>query len=85
MSHQFNNWIDTFLSEKGIDLETGFIVEKEDSIFGDNHMTIGNVVNAMKATGPSEQQAIKNNFVKIDFMNGDVTGYIKHLAQAIAV
>ena len=31
-----------------------------------------------------EQDGIKNMLVKIDFHNGDVMHYFKHLAQAIA-
>jgi len=50
-----------------------------------NHMTVGNVVNAIKMTTSNEQAAIKNTLVKIDFINSSVIDYIKYLAKAIAI
>jgi hypothetical protein len=77
----FGRWLDTFLSEKGIDLEQGFVVRGPS---GDNHMTYENVVDVMKQAPAHEQAAIKNMIVRIDFKNGDVCHYLRHLAQAIA-
>ena len=79
---KFATWLDTFLSEKGIDLDTPITVEGS---WGPNYMTVENVVDAMKATSAGEQNAIKTTFVKIDFANGDVMHFIKHLAKAIAI
>ena len=42
------------------------------------------VVAAMQLAPKHEQAAIKTMLVKIDFVNGDVCRYLKHLAQAIA-
>jgi len=36
------------------------------------------------ATSQDEQKAIKNILVKIDFQNGNIMDFFKHLAQAIA-
>lgn len=79
---KFNEWLDTFLSEKGIDLDQGFEVAGPSGI---NHMTYENVVDAMKQAPAHEQAAIKNMLVKIDFQNADVCRYLRHLAHAIAL
>lgn len=39
----------------------------------------------MNLAPASEQRAIKTMLVKIDFVNGDVRKYLRHLAQAIAL
>jgi len=81
MNKKFNNWLDTFLSEKGIDLDQPINVEGESGL---NFMTVENIVQFMKVTSAGEQKAIKNTFVMIDFKNGDVLHFIKHLAQGVA-
>ena len=81
MNKKFNNWLDTFLSEKGIDLDQPINVEGESGL---NFMTVENIVEFMKVTSSGEQKAIKNTFVMIDFKNGDVLHFIKHLAQGVA-
>lgn len=82
-SPNFNKWLDTFLEEKGIDLDESFTVQGE--TWGDNHMTYGVVVEHMKIAPKSEQNKIKDMLVKIDFKNGDVRHFLRHLAQAIAL
>jgi len=77
----FNKWLDTFISEKGIDLEQSFEVEGPS---GTNHMQIVHVLAAIQCAPKHEQAGIKDMLVKIDFRNGDVCRYLKHLAQAIA-
>lgn len=78
----FNKWIEIFISEKGIDLNHYLEVEGPS---GMNVMPVSIVIDAMKGTSADEQAAIKNTFVKIDFANGDVMDFIKHLAGALAV
>jgi hypothetical protein len=77
----FAQWFNTFNSEKGIDPETNIEVEGPS---GTNFMTLQNVFDAILQTSPQEQAAIKTMIVKIDFANGDVVDYYKHLAKAIA-
>ena len=76
----FNQWLDTFIKEKGIDLDYTFTIE-------DNGVThifeLGNVIENIKATSQEEQNAIKDMIVKIDFNNGDVVDYFKHLSKAL--
>lgn len=79
---KFATWLDTFLEEKGIQLDQPFTVEGKS---GPNFMEVSHVVEAMKAAPAQEQNAIKTTFVKIDFMNGDCMHFIKHLAKAIAI
>lgn len=78
----FNNWIAAFISEKGIDLEQILIVEGES---GPNRIPVGCVIEQIQAAPRSEQAQIKNMLVKIDFKNGDVLHFIKHLAKAMAI
>lgn len=79
----FTRWFLTFLDEKGIDLGEGFEVKGKS---GDiNYMSYQNVVDAILRTSAGEQAGIKDMIVKIDFRNGDVRHYLRHLAQAIAI
>ncbi len=78
----FSKWLDTFLSEKGIDAEQMLVV---DGPSGENQIPVGCLVEAMKQAPRNERDAIKTTIVKIDFLNGDVLHYFKHLAQAIAL
>lgn len=76
----FNNWLDTFIDEKGISLDDTFEIEEN----GTFHIfEIGNIVETIKITSPKEQAEIKDMLVKIDFHNGDVIDYFKHLARAL--
>lgn len=76
----FNQWLDTFIQEKGIDLDYTFTIEDE----GITHIfELGNVIENIKTTAKEEQNAIKDMIVKIDFYNGDVVDYFKHLAKAL--
>ena len=78
----FAKWLDTLVEEKGIDPE--MLIEVEGPS-GANIMPLEVVLDAMKATTPGKQAAIKTMIVRIDFANGDVVDYLKHLAQAIAL
>lgn len=79
---KFNNWLDTLIEEKNINLDEQFEVQGQ---MGTNYMQYYNVVEAIKSAPAHEQQAIKNMIVKIDFANGDVRHYFRHLAKAIAI
>lgn len=78
----FNTWLDTFLAEKGIDLET--VVEAEGPEWGTNFIPVGCLVELMKQAPKSEQTGIKSMLVRIDFANASVLDYFKHLAGAVA-
>lgn len=79
---KFNKWLDTFIEEKGIDLEQTFDVEGPQ--WGTNTIPYGVIVEHMKVASPAEQSKIKDVIVQIDFRNGDVLHFFRHLGKAIA-
>jgi len=78
----FKTWLDTFIEEKGINLED---VLEVDGPSGPNAIPVACLVEMIKQAPASEQAGIKSMIVKIDFKNGNVLDYFRHLAQAIAV
>lgn len=75
-------YIETLLEEKNIDLETSLQVEGRS---GTNFMTVQTIVDGIINAPKNEQANIKNILVQIDFRNGDVMHFIKHLANALAI
>ena len=80
----FTNWINTFLSEKGIDSEE-ILAVPGNSIFGENLIPVGVLVDAILSAPAIEQKGIKAMLVRIDYLNGNVRHYLTHLAKAIAL
>ena len=78
----FNKWLDTFNQEKGVNTDTVFEVEGPE--WGTNYVPCGVVIEHIKIAPKHEQAQIKDMIVKIDFVNGDVMDFYRHLAQAIA-
>jgi len=78
----FAKWLDTFVEEKGLDREQSF--EVEGPVWGTNWIPLEVVIEHMKIASKQEQQQIKEIIVKIDFKNGDVMHFFKHLAGALA-
>lgn len=78
----FKTWINTFLSEKGIDLETTVEAQGPSGL---NVIPVGCLVDMMIAAPKNEQAGIKSMLVRIDFKNAPVLPYFAHLAQAVAV
>lgn len=78
----FTKWLDTLIEEKGIDAEETF--EFNDSEGTWHLMTMGVVIEAMKAAPLHEQAGIKNMLVRIDFVNASVRDYLKHLGKGMA-
>jgi hypothetical protein len=74
---QFNKWLDTFIEEKKLpnkDFEidyAGFI----------HHFTSDQVIDLIRKAPSHEQKQIKDIIVKIDFKNGDINHFLKHLAR----
>lgn len=75
-------WLNTFLTEKNIDTEATLEVEGQSGL---NIIPVGCLVEAIVNAPLHEQKAIKGMLVKIDFLNGNVLDYFRHLAQAIAL
>ena len=78
----FREWLDTFLDEKDIDLETIIEIPGESGV---NLIPVKCVLDTIKSTSKKEQEEIKKILVKIDFNDGDVLHFMKYLAQAIAI
>ena len=75
-------YLNNLISEKAnISMSTPIEVE---GASGTNFMNVGVIVEHILIAPKSEQEAIKNVLVKIDFNNGDILDFFKHLAKAIA-
>ncbi len=73
----FQKWFTTFLKEKGVDLS-------DYCRAGDGTLLqLGDVASAVMTASANEQAQIKDKLVMIDFKNGDVTHFLKHLARAL--
>lgn len=81
-AQEFAEWLSRFIDEKGIDTET--IIEAEGPS-GTNYIPVACLVEAINAAPVNEKKGIRNMIVRIDFRNGDVMHYFKHLAGAIAL
>lgn len=77
---KFSTWLDTLISEKGIDPEERFELEGPSGL---NNIPIGCILDAMKSAPAAEQKALKGKLVGIDFVNGDVRHFLRHLARAL--
>jgi len=77
----FQTWLNTFIEEKGINLDAQFEVE---GASGTNFFTYGVIVEHMMIAPKTEQAQIKNVIVQIDFRNGDVLDFFRHLGKALA-
>jgi hypothetical protein len=75
-------YLNNLISEKAnISMTTPIEVE---GASGTNFMNVGVIVEHILIAPKAEQQAIKNVLVKIDFNNGDILDFFKHLAKALA-
>ena len=79
----FTKWLDTFVSEKK--LNTDYTFEVEGPNWGWTYIPLAALIEEIKAAPKHEQAGIKHMLIKIDFVNGDVMDYFKHLAQEIAL
>lgn len=78
----FDSWIDTFVEEKGLNLEHRFEVEGPD--WGWNSIPLSEVVAFTKHCGPENQSQIKSKLVEIDYGNGDAMHFFEYLAKGMA-
>lgn len=73
----FYDWLTTFWAEKGLEYGETMPNGKGETI------QAGDVVQAMINTTPLEQAQIKSALCRIDFHNGDVMDYVRHMAKAL--
>lgn len=87
MNKNFKEWFETFLSEKGIDLEEAFEVEGEE--WGMNHIPVGCVVeHVCENYNADMKEAFGLSLIIADFRGMDadgIRGMLKRIAEAIAV
>lgn len=82
MNAKFIHWFDTFVEEKNIDADQ--IIEAEGPS-GTNFMPLRIVLDQIRKTSTQEQRKIKEILVQIDFRNGDVLHFFRHLATRLAI
>ena len=82
MLRGFKSWLNRFVDEKGLDREEMIVV---DGPSGENIMNLGVVLEHMLIAPDREQSAVRDMIVRIDFVNGNVMHYFKHLAKALAI
>jgi len=78
---KFEKWLDTYLEESELPMKSWEIASSDGT---PNFFSTEVVVEFIKAAPKHEQAGIKNMMVKIDFRNGDMNDYFKHLSQALA-
>lgn len=78
----FDKWLDTLVDEKGFDTEEVFEVN---GVSGINWIPLEVVLAAIKNAPKHERTQIKHMLIRLDFLNKDLLGYFKHLAQALAI
>lgn len=80
----FATWLDTFVSEKGLDVDHVFEIKTDD--FWETHFITLEIVlwQAKENASAAEQKQIKDIIVQIDFRNGDVMHFFNHLATGLA-
>ena len=78
-------FFNTFFAEKDLTELTYEVESKNDSIFGNTHLIPTTaVIEKIKTTRGDEAKQIENILRQIDFKNGDVHHFLRHLAQAMA-
>ena len=77
-----NNYLKTFFAEKNLPIVQWEIAANDGTLnFISNEVVIEHI-----AIAPAhEQKKIANVIRKIDFANGDVNDFLKHLAGALAI
>ena len=78
----FSQWIDTFLEEKEIDQDQMVEVKGRS---GMNIMPLSAIIKTAKGCPADEKRDIKRILVEIDFKNGDVMHFFRHISQAVAL
>lgn len=78
----FTKWLDTLVDEKGLDRDQTITAQ---GASGPNYIPLDCLLTAIKSASAREQAQIKTTLVKIDFRNGDVMHFFRHLANAIAI
>lgn len=80
-TNEFDEWIDKYIEEKGINLDELFSLEVD----GIGHLfDYASIIEQIKCTSKSEQEKIRNKITEIEFYNADVKDFLRHLAIQLA-
>lgn len=82
MAQSYKEYIEALFTEKGIDMDQILEIEGESGL---NLIPVQIVYDHILNASHNHQPKIRETFVKIDFKNGDILHFVKHLAQAIAI
>ena len=77
---KFKQWLETFIGESGLDMDEEFQILGPSGV---NYFTYKVIKEFMLIASKKEQESIKNTIVMIDFKNGDVLHFFRHLAKAV--
>lgn len=80
----FNQWLDTFIEEKGIDTDRVFTIHTGTGFWDTHIIPVQVVIDAIHNTTPAEQEAIFDDMLKLDLFNQPILPYLEHLAKALA-
>lgn len=79
--NEFDEWLDKYIEEKGINLDEPFSLEVD----GVGHLfDYASIIEQIKHTSKSEQEKIRNKITEIEFYNADVKDFLRHLAIPLA-
>ncbi len=78
--NEFNKWFETFLGEKNLPYESWDLISENGTL---NIIDSDVVIEHIKIAPDHEQKAIKEMIIKIDFANGNINHFFKHLAGAL--
>ena len=76
------NYLETFLTEKGISLNHTFEVKSE-GVFGNHFVPMEVVIEFIETLSPSVQEQIRKTLVKIDFKNGNVLHFLEYISKGM--
>lgn len=82
MIENFSQWLDTFVEEKGLDVEHRFEVTSDAGIL--HSIPLGCVIEQINASPSSIKQAIGTTLIIADYKNADVMDNFRNMALGIA-
>lgn len=80
---KFDKWLDTFVSEKGINLDEMFPIERDGKVYVRDYKF---VIDALKERFTfEEKELIKKQIVGLDFVNADFKKYFQKVGSSLYV
>jgi hypothetical protein len=79
--NNFNEWLERFVEEKEIDPQETFEFEHDGEL---HSMPYGCVIEGVMSARDAEKIRIKQILLEIDYRNGDVKDYFRHLGHVLS-